>query len=123
MVTITEAEREELALYDALMSQSTTGISGHIQNLSKQKYGIPKNVSTFWEKLDHAEDLDIVDWGLRCVQDACPSDQKEHWISPTGQTSLYGVIMPELCRRLAWWAYREDEARTVAAQPTGAVVP
>lgn len=122
MATISKEEFDELILCDGIMQQVTQGISGRIQNLSMRKYGIPRSVGTFYQDMSHAGDLDVVQWGRWCVQDAC-ADKDSPMISPTGSTSLYGALMSELCRRLAWWAYRAEEARTVAWQPTGAVAP
>lgn len=120
-VSIPRAELDELVMYRGIHNMATFLITGHINHLSHLKYNIPPSMHTRWMPLTHAADLDIVDWGRRCCQDACPCEDTKNWISPTGGTSLYGALVPELCRRLEYWAYRQEQGKTAATQKTGRV--
>lgn len=126
MVTISLAELTELRICEEIMHQVTYGMSGRIQNQSSLTYGFPPSPTTYWMPVDYASDLDIVRWGRICANDACLPPHPGNpirWLSPLGQTSLYGVIMVELCRRLEWYAYRDERGIIDAVCPTGSLTP
>lgn len=127
MVTLTYRELSFLCAFEAFIFQNTAGISGQVRKWSREKYGIPVGGVSYQINLDHASDLDVVEWGKRVAQQDMSYDnnntEREVWRSMTGQTSLYGPLVLELCRRLEVRAYRDIHSQLSAGRPTERVAP